>query len=314
MRIAPVITLSAEQRATLEQWARSCSLPARVVERARVVLLAAEGQQGKEIASAMNITPKKASRWRVRFLALGLAGLERDASRPGRTPKITARFIERVVHMTTRQKPRNTAHWSTRTMAAAVGISEASVRRIWHSHGLKPHRVESCKVSNDPEFAEKLEAIVGLYLHPPEHALVLCGDEEKSDPSPGSYATRLAPQARTQSNLDRRTQRGPMARSTASVRSGIAISNGWRHPRFHMHFTPTRASWLNMVERFFRDLTQNQLRRGVFRDVEELIMAIGSYIDRHNQSPKPFLWTARASDILEKVKRARRALNKRQSA
>jgi transposase len=134
MRIAPAITLSSEQHATLEQWARSRSLPARVVERARVVLLAAEGQQDKQIAATMKITPKKVARWRSRFLTLGLAGLQRDASRPGRSPKITAGFVRRVVNLTTRQKPPNATHWSTRSMARAVGISEASVRRIWHSH------------------------------------------------------------------------------------------------------------------------------------------------------------------------------------
>ena len=145
MRIAPAITLSSDQQTSLEQWARSRSLPARVVERARIVLLAAAGRQDREIATAMRITPKKASRWRQRFLTLGLAGLERDASRPGRTPKITASFARRVVNLTIRQKPPNATHWSTRTMAAAVGISEASVRRIWRSHGLKPHRVETFK-------------------------------------------------------------------------------------------------------------------------------------------------------------------------
>ena len=361
MRIAPVITLSPDQRATLEQWARSRSLPARVVERSRVVLLAAEGQPDKEIAMAMKITAKKASRWRSRFLTLGVAGLVRDASRPGRTPKINSRFIERVVHMTTRQKPRNATHWSTRTMAEAAGISEASVRRIWHSHGLKPHRVESFKVSNDPKFAEKLEDIVGLYLNPPEHALVLCVDEK----------SQIQALDRTQPGLPLKRGRSQTLthdykrNGTATLFAALNAANGeiygycqerhrhqewlkflrlldqsmpahldlhlicdnyathkhptvqrWlqRHPRFHMHFTPTSASWLNMVERFFRDLTQNRLRRGVFRDLEELIMAIGTYIDRHNESPKPFIWTARASDILEKVKRARRVLNKRRSA
>ena len=178
MRIAPAITLSSDQQATLEQWARSRSLPARVVERARIVLSAAQGIQDKQIAATMKTTPKKVSRWRRRFLTLGMAGLEQDAPRPGRTPKITARVVRRVVHMTTRQKPPNATHWSTRSMARAVGISEASVRRIWRSHGLKPHRVESFKISHDPEFAEKLEDIVGLYLNPPEHALVLCVDEK----------------------------------------------------------------------------------------------------------------------------------------
>ena len=178
MRIAPAIILRAEQRAALEQRAKSRSLPARVVERASIVLLAADGQQDKEIAASLRMTPKKVSRWRKRFLTLGMAGLERDAPRPGRTPKINAGLIGRVVNLTTREKPPNATHWSTRSMARTVGISEASVRRIWHSHGLKPHRVETFKVSNDPEFAEKLRDIVGLYLNPPEHAMVLCVDEK----------------------------------------------------------------------------------------------------------------------------------------
>jgi transposase len=361
MRIAPAITLSSEQHAALEQWARSRSLPARVVERARILLLAAEGQQDKQIAATLKITPKKVSRWRRRFLTLGLAGLQRDASRPGRSPKITASFVRRVVNLTTRQKPPNATHWSTRSMARAVGISEASVRRIWHSHGLKPHRVESFKISHDPQFAEKLEDIMGLYLNPPEHALVLCVDEK----------SQIQALDRTQPGLPLKRGRSQTLthdykrNGTATLFAALNAANGevygfcqerhrhqewlkflrlldhampphldlhligdnyathkhpkvqrWlaRHSRFHMHFTPTSASWLNMVERFFRDLTQNRLRRGVFRDLEELFMAIGSYIDRHNENPKPFIWTARASDILEKVKRARRALHKRQSA
>ncbi len=178
MRIAPAITLSAEERTVLEFQARSRSLPVRVAERARIVLFAASGQQDKEIAARMAITPKKVSRWRQRFLALGVAGLEKDAPRPGRKRKIGARLTKRVVTLTTRQQPANATHWSTRTMAAAAGISEASVRRIWRAHGLKPHRVETFKISNDPAFAEKLEDIVGLYLNPPEHALVLCADEK----------------------------------------------------------------------------------------------------------------------------------------
>jgi transposase len=361
MRIAPAIILRAEQRAALEQRAKSRSLPARVVERASIVLLVADGQQDKEIAASLRMTPKKVSRWRKRFLTLGMAGLERDAPRPGRTPKINAGLIGRVVNLTTREKPPNATHWSTRSMARTVGISEASVRRIWHSHGLKPHRVETFKVSNDPEFAEKLRDIVGLYLNPPEHAMVLCVDEK----------SQIQALDRTQPGLPLKRGRSQTMthdykrNGTATLFAALNAANGevyglcqerhrhqewlkflrlldqtmpahldlhliadnyathkhpkvqrWfqRHPRFHMHFTPTSASWLNMVERFFRDLTQNRLRRGVFRDLEELIMAIGDYIDRHNENPKPFIWTARASDILEKVKRARRALDKRQSA
>src|SRR5579863_9715024 len=357
MRIAPAITLSSDQQATLEQWARSRSLPARVVERARIVLLAAEGRQDKQIARAMKITPKKVSRWRSRFLILGMAGLERDASRPGRTPKITASLARRVVRMTTQQKPANATHWSTRSMARAVGMSEASVRRIWRRHGLKPHRVENFKISNDPEFAEKLEDIVGLYLNPPEHALVLSVDEK----------SQIQALDRTQPGLPMKKGRGQTMthdykrNGTTTLFAALNTATGevyglcqerhrhlewlkflrlidetvpaekqihiicdnyathkhprvqrWldRHKRFHVHFTPTSASWLNMIERFFRDLTESRIRRGVFRDLEQLIIAIGEYIDRHNESPKPFIWTAKASDILEKVTRARIALYK----
>ena len=360
MRIAPIIKLTSDQRAALEQWARGRSLPARVVERARIVLRAAGGEQDKAIADAMGLTPKKVSRWRKRFLTIGLAGLEKDAPRSGRKPTISSSRIQRVVEMTIRHKPANATHWSTRTMAAAVGISEASVRRIWHTHGLKPHLLQTFKVSRDPRFSEKLQDIVGLYLNPPEHALVLSLDEK----------SQIQALDRTQPGLSLKRGRGQTMthdykrNGTTTLFAALNTANGevfglcqerhrhqewlkflrlidqtippelqlhvicdnssthkhakvqrWldRHPRFHMHFTPTSSSWLNMVERFFRDLTQNRLRRGVFHDVEELVTAIGNYIDRHNENPKPFIWTARAADILEKVKRARRTLHTRQS-
>jgi transposase len=285
-----------------------------------------------------------------------LAGLEKDAPRPGRTPTITSAKVQEVVRKTTQQKPANATHWSTRTMAEAAGLSEKSVRRIWHKHGLKPHLSRTFKVSNDPAFAEKLEAIVGLYLNPPEHAIVLCADEK----------SQIQALDRTQPGLPIKKGRcGTMTHDykrngTATLFAAMNTLDGtvismcddrhrhqewlkflrvidevtpsgqeihliadnyathkhpkvqrWlaRHSRFHVYFTPTSSSWLNMVERFFRDLTQNRLRRGIFRDVEELIMAIGEYIDKHNGSPKPFVWTAKAVDILEKVKRARKALD-----
>jgi transposase len=326
-----------------------------VVERARIVLLAAAGKQDKEIAAELGITAHKAARWRNRFLDLGLAGLEKDAPRTGRTPSISAAKVKRVIHKTTQEKPANATHWSTRTMAAAMGLSEATVRRIWHKHGLKPHLVGTFKVSTDPRFAEKLEAIVGLYLNPPEHALVLCCDEK----------SQIQALDRTQPGLPlKRGRAGTMTHDykrngTATLFAALNILNGqvislcqerhrhqewlrflrlvddgtpdhkqlhlivdnyathkhpavqrWlkRHRRFHVHFTPTSASWLNMVERFFRDLTANRLRRGVFRDVMELVNAIDDYVDHHNEHPKPFIWTASANDILEKVKRARKTL------
>ena len=178
MRVARPITLDSEQRPLLEQQSRARSLPARQVERARIVLRAADGLQDKDIAAELGITPEKAARWRNRFLDGGFAALQKDAPRPGRPHTVPAAKVRQIVDKTTQEKPDPATHWSTRTMAAAVGVSEATVRRIWHAHGLKPHLVTTFKVSNDPQFVEKLEAIVGLYLNPPEHAMVLCVDEK----------------------------------------------------------------------------------------------------------------------------------------
>src|SRR5664279_605992 len=165
MRVAPPVAPDISQQKTLEQWARSRSLAARQVGRARVILLAAEGKTDLEIASALNISNQKAARWRKRFLRLGLPGLERDAPRPGRKPAIAASIKAELIHKTTQFKPANATHWSTRTMAAEMGISQTTVRRVWHAHGLKPHLMATFKVSNDKSFAEKLEDIVGLYLN-----------------------------------------------------------------------------------------------------------------------------------------------------
>ena len=178
MRVAPPIELSAEQRTTLEAWANGRKSQVRVAERARVVLLAAEGKQNLEIAAILSVSVQKAARWRWRFLVKGLPGLEKDAPRPGRLPLIAPDKVAEVIRLTTLEKPAHATHWSTRTMAKHMGISDTSVLRIWRAHGLKPHRSESFKVSNDPLFAEKLEAVVGLYLSPPEHAIVLCVDEK----------------------------------------------------------------------------------------------------------------------------------------
>lgn len=360
MRVAPLVRLEPQEREELKRVARTRSLPARQVERARMILLAAEGKQDQEIAEELGITPKKAARWRRRFLDAGWKGIQRDASRPGRTPAITAAKIREVIDKTTRETPVNATHWSTRSMAAATGLSDSSILRIWHAHGLKPHLIETFKVSRDPQFAEKLNAIVGLYLNPPEHAVVLCVDEK----------SQIQALDRTQPGLPLKRGRGQTMthdykrNGTATLFAALNTLDGtvigmcqqrhrhqewlkflkvvdqvtspdkelyliadnyathkhprvqkWlqRHPRFHIQFTPTSASWLNMVERFFRDLTQNRLRRGVFRDLEELITAVETYIDRHNENPKPSVWSASATDILEKVKRAQATLLKGRS-
>lgn len=361
MRVAGLIKLEPEQRSVLVHYSRARSMPARLVERARIVLGAANGLQDKQIAEELSITPAKAARWRRRFLDHGLSGLQKDAPRPGGPRTITDKRIQQVVEKTTQEKPDNATHWSTRTMAAAVGLSEASIRRIWHAHGLKPHLVRTFKLSNDPQFTEKLEAIVGLYLNPPEHAIVLCADEKSQIQALDRTQPGLPLKKGRSGTMTHDYKRNGTATLFAALNTldGTVISmcddrhrhqewlrflkvidnvtpsnktlhlildnysthkhpkvQKWlaRHPRFHIHFTPTSSSWLNMVERFFRDLTQNSLRRSAFRDVEELINTIEAYIDKHNHQPKPFIWTAKAADILEKVKRARRALDNRYSA
>ena len=355
MRVAPKVDLSEEQKTALLSWANGRKTPVRLAERARIVLLAAEGQQDQQIAAALSLTPKKTARWKRRFLDRGLPGLQKDAPRPGRTPAISSQTVAEVVRVTTRGKPLNATPWSTRSMALAVGISDTSVWRIWHAHGLKPHRMETCKVSRDPNFAEKLEAIVGLYLGPPEHAMVLSLDEKSpvqalDHTQPG---LPLKPGRAGTMTHDYRRHRTTTLCAALEVATGKVISlcqqrhrhpewikflklidvatppdrplhlladnyathkhvkvRRWlkRHPRFHIHFTPTSSSWLHMVERFFRDLTQNRLRRGVFRSILELIEALDEYVDRHNANPKPFIWTAKAKDILAKVMRARETI------
>jgi transposase len=358
MRVAQPVVLSEEVRRKLEQQSRGRSTQSRVVLRSRIVLLAAEGLQNKQIAAALKVAPRMAALWRSRFLEHGIEGLLQDAPRPGRTPTICRASL---IDKTTRSIPSNATQWSTRTMAREMGISKASVSRIWRASGLKPHRVESFKVSNDPQFAEKLEAIVGLYLNPPEHALVLSVDEK----------SQIQALDRTQPGLPMKKGRGATMthdykrNGTTTLFAALDTATGevyglcqqrhrhqewlhflrmidqtvpagkeiylicdnyathkhervqrWlqKHSRFHVRFTPTSASWLNMIERFFRDLTTNQIRRGVFQDLEQLITAIGNYIDHHNKKPKPFIWTAKANDILEKVTRAQTTLNKRRSA
>jgi transposase len=361
MRVAQPIVLEADVRRKLEQQSRRRSTAARVVLRSRIVLLAADGLQNKQIASMLNVAPRMVTLWRGRFLEQGVAGLLKDAPRPGRTPSITTEVAATLIAKTTQSIPANATHWSTRTMAREMGVSKASVSRIWRANGLKPHRVESFKVSNDPLFADKLEAIVGLYLNPPEHALVLSVDEK----------SQIQALDRTQPGLPLKKGRSQTMthdykrNGTTTLFAALNVANGevfglcqekhrhqewlkflrmidqtvpagkeiylicdnysthkhervqrWleKHKRFHVRFTPTSASWLNMIERFFRDITHNRIRRGVFQDLEQLITAIGEYIDGHNQNPKPFIWTAKATDILEKVTRAKAVLKNRRSA
>jgi len=329
----------------------------RLAERAKIILLAAEGLENLDIAARLEISRHTVARWRKRFLKLGISGIERDAPRPGRSRTLNA---DEIVRKTTQEKPSNATHWSTRSMARAAGVSEASVRRVWHANGLKPHRMETFKVSNDPQFVEKLEDVVGLYLNPPEHAIVLSVDEKSQIQAldrtqPGLAMKKGRGETMTHDYKrhgtttlfaalntldgtvlsqcrDRHTHEDWIAflslinRQTPAGKQIHVIADNYsahkhpkvqrwlvKHNRFHVHYTPTSSSWLNMVERFFRDITQNQIRRGVFRSVPELITSIENYVAKHNRDPKPFIWTAKASDILQKVTRARRSLDKVQS-
>lgn len=361
MRIAPTIELTDEDRKTLDRWSRGRSTPARLVLRAKIILLAAEGMTNNRVAEKLGTDRMLVGKWRKRFATKGLAGIEKDAPRGGRPPVTRQAMTARIIEWTTQKKPKNATHWSCRTLAKELGTSHAMVNRVWQANGLKPHLHRTFKVSNDRHFVEKVVDVVGLYLNPPEHALVLCVDEK----------SQIQALDRTQPSLPLKKGRcGTMTHDykrngTTTLFAALNVAEGkligtcmqrhrhqewikflkqidqqtpaeldlhliadnysthkhpkvknWlkRHPRFHMHFIPTSSSWLNLVERWFREITDKRIRRGVFHNVPELIDAIMSYIGEHNENPQAFEWTAKAEDILEKVRRAREVLDKMASA
>jgi len=357
MRVAQHIDLTAEDREILESLIKAPRTSVRLFERSRIVLLANEGLDNHQIGRKLGITRQKAGRWRLRYFQNGLAAIEKDAYRSGRKPTHETNVIEEIVRKTLQETPENATHWSRSSMSQASGLSESTIGRIWSNHGLKPHLTKGFKLSNDAKFVEKLEDIVGLYLSPPEHAIVFSCDEK----------SQIQALDRTQPGLPLKKGRcGTMTHDyrrngTTTLFAALNIADGkvigtcmarhrhqewikflnkikketpgkkeihiicdnyathkhekvkkWekRNKRFHFHFTPTSASWLNMVERFFRDITENQLKRGVFKSISDLTEVIEGYIERHNETPKPIIWTATAKDILEKVKRGRDKLNK----
>ena len=361
MKSAPQITLTQEDRETLNRWSRGRSTPVRLMQRAKIVLLAAEGQRNKDIAGQLGMAPNTVGRWRRRFAAGGLAAIEKDAPRSGRKPTRRDQMARRIIEKTTRERPANGTHWSGRTLAAALGVDKSMIWRVWKAHGLKPHLWPTFKLSNDPRFVEKLMDVVGLYLDPPERALVLCVDEK----------SQIQALDRTQPGLPLKKGRcGTMTHDyvrhgTTTLFAALEMASGrligtclprhrhqeflkflklmdqqtppdldlhlildnysthkqarvqrWlkRHPRFHLHFTPTSSSWLNLIERWFREITDKRIRRGVFHSLRELVEAILAYVQQHNQNPRSFTWTAKAEAILEKIRRARAILDKRQSA
>jgi len=349
------IWLSPMDRAALENWVADRNTPQKVVWRAQIVLLAADGAGTMAIVRAVGKAKRAVGRWQERYLDQGIGGLRRDATRPSRKPPLAPAVIERVVHMTVHEKPPAATHWSVRSLAKVVGISHTSVQRIWKAHELKPHLVKTFKLSNDKRFIEKVQDVIGLYLDPPDKALVLSVDEK----------SQIQALDRTQPGLPiKKGRAGTMTHDykrngTTTLFAALDVATGhvigqcmkrhrhqewlkflrrieaetlphldvhliadnyathkhpkvraWlkRHPRFHMHFTPTSGSWLNQVERFFGRITQDRIRRGVFKSVAELELAIQQYVDHHNADPKPFIWTASATAILEKVARGRQAL------
>jgi transposase len=355
-RTALPIILSEAERAILESWAKSRSLPHRQVVRARIISLAAQDVTSQSIAASLGISRPTVQLWRGRFLALRTAGLEKDAPRPGRKPRISGAKIKAVVEATLHTTPANATHWSTRSMARAQGLSEATIRRIWKQHNLKPHLVETFKLSRDKHFVEKLQDVVGLYLNPPERALVLCVDEksqiqalDRTQPllpmRPGVAARQTHDYKRNGtttlfaalSMLDGRVIGDCMPRHRhqefirflkridAETPPGLELHlivdnygahkharvRSWlgRHPRFHLHFTPTSSSWLNLVERWFREITDKRIRRGTFHNVPALIEAITDYLDSHNQNPHVFVWSAPVERILAKIAKCKEALD-----
>jgi transposase len=357
MRVAPVVVLSKEQQEELDQLVRSKLTSVRLSQRAHIVLLAAQGMQNKEIAQHVGVGRVQVARWRSRYIELGLEGIEHDLPRGAPQMKVD---VQKLVELTTQSQPKAATHWSTRKMASQLGVSPSTVMRHWQANGLKPHIVRGFKVSRDPKFIEKLEDIVGLYMSPPAHALVLCCDEKSQVQAldrtqPGLPLKKGRAQTMTHDykrhgtttlfaalnvlngqvigqcqqrhthvewlkflrQIDRET---PKDKALHLIVDNYAthkhpVVKQWldKHSRFHMHFTPTSASWLNMVERFFRELSTQRLDRGVFTSVPELIKAIEEFLAHHNTNPKPFIWTKSARDILQKVIRANSRLSSKQN-
>jgi len=354
-RTAAPIVLSAQERSTLTTCVRSRSLALRLVQRAKMIEMAADGVLSQDIARRLHVSRPTVQLWRQRFLALRLPGLEKDAPRPGRIPRLSARKIHTVVEATLHTTPSQATHWSIRSMAKAQGISRMAVQRIWKRHNLKPHLLKTFKLSRDKHFVEKLYDVVGLYLNPPQKSLVLCVDEksqiqalERTQPGLPLKKGRLGTMTHDYkrngtttlfaalSMLDGKVIGDCMPRhrhqefirflnridgeAPAGLDLHLIVDNygthkhprvkSWlrRHPRFHLHFIPTSSSWLNLVERWFRELTDKRIRRGSFRNVPVLITAIKDYLDNHNQNPQVFVWSAPVEQILAKIAKCKEAL------
>ena len=347
-QLAP-LSVTREERESLERWTRRPKTGQALAQRARIILESATGKSNTEVARRLRITKQMVGKWRTRFLEKRLDGLL-DEPRPGTPRRLSDAEVERVLTMTLESTPKNATHWSTRSLAAACGLSRSSVHRVWQAFALAPHRSETFKLSRDPLFIDKVRDIVGLYMDPPEKALVLCVDEksqiqalDRSQPilpmRPGQaerrahdykrngttslFAALDTKSGKVISQLHRRHRslefRKFLDKIDAAVPQEFAVHlildnygthktatiQRWllKRPRFQLHFTPTSASWINLVERWFGLLTEQQLRRGVFHSTRNLETTIRAYIDTYNEQPKPFTWTKTADEILASVAR-----------
>jgi transposase len=348
-RPIPMLTLTDEERDALERWARRPTTAQALAQRARLVLACARGHTNTQVARDLRLTKQTVGKWRSRFLATRLDGLL-DEPRPGAPRRISDAAVEHMVTLTLEAKPRDATHWSTRAMAGRCGLSQSTVSRIWRAVGLQPHRTEAFKLSKDPLFVEKVRDIVGLYLDPPDRALVLCADEksqiqalDRTQPllpmRPGQAERRTHDYARHGTTslfaaldvktgtvigrchrrhravefrkfLDAIDEAVPPELAIHLILDNYAthktpLIRRWlsKRPRFHLHFTPTGASWINLVERWFAMLTEKQIRRGVHRSTRALEAAITEYIAVTNEQPRPFRWTKTADEILASVER-----------
>ncbi len=343
------LILTAEEKATLERFERRPKSSQRLVLRSRIVLACASGMSNREAAEHVGVCPVTVGKWRSRFVSDRLEGLA-DEPRPGVARTVTDEQVEAVIARTLETKPKGATHWSVRTMAKATGMPKSTVHRIWQTFGLKPHKSETFKLSTDPFFVEKVRDVVGLYMNPPEHALVLCVDEksqvqalDRTQPvlpmdfgypeyqthdyvRHGTTSLFAALNAKTGDVIGQCHRRHRhqeflkfLNRIDDSAPDGAEVHlimdnygthktekvKKWfqRHPNYHVHFTPTSASWLNLVERFFSEITQKRIRRGTFTSVPALERAIHEYLNAHNEEPKPFVWTATAEAIFGKLNR-----------
>jgi transposase len=347
--VAVEIVLSAAELEQLEAWTRRRTSAQALAQRSRIVLLAAEGLKNTEIAQQLGVGRPMVTKWRSRFAVERLDGLV-DEPRPGQPRTVTDAQVEEVITKTLESTPRDATHWSTRSMAAEVGLTQSAVHRIWRAFGLQPHRQEVWKLSNDPQFVAKVHDVVGLYLNPPERAVVLCVDEK----SQIQALDRTAPILPMLPGVPERATHDYKRAGTSSLYAALDITTGqvigslharhraiefkkflqtidravptdldvhlildnasthktpaikkWltTHPRFVVHFTPTSSSWLNLVERWFGELTTKKLRRGTHRSVRDLNTDIRAWITTWNEDPKPFVWTKTAHEILESIAR-----------